>query len=450
MSFRINLAIIILILAGRTMALGPHEVLVLANSRSERSLELARTYMSLRHIPSINLVELNVPTNSLEISPDEFTRQIIAQASSITRERGLSNHILAWVYSLDFPIRITTSPPVSIQGFTFLRGHIPDHDSIKYGTYASPLFAGPDHPKVQGFPSQSLDVQKAWMESDMPLPSMSLGFAGERGNTVEEIIASLKRGGLSDGTCPDGSIYFVTNTDIRSTCRQWEFSAAVNELRTLGITASITNSIPYTASNVLGIICGTSDVDPSTISFAPGAMAENLTSFGAAFDINGQTKVSTWIRSGASATAGTVTEPFSYWTKFTHARFFAHLTAGCTTIEAFFQSLRCPLQILLVGDPLAAPWASSASITVKGLTPNPLRGNQEVIVSIESPPDETFGQFLFLLDGIPMSPLGRKPSTLINCASIPAGNHTFRAIAYRIGSTRSQIFTEVRFSSIRQ
>jgi hypothetical protein len=382
------------------------------------------------------------------MSPTDFTRQILAPAFATAKKRGLSGHILAWAYSVDFPIRITTAPPVSLQGFTFLRGHVPDRDAIQKGSYASPLFAGSDNPQFPGFPSQSLDVQNAWMGTDMPLPSMTLGFAGQNGNTMTEILAALQKGKQADGTHPDGTVYFVTNTDVRSTCRQWEFAPAVAELRTIGISACITNALPIAGTNVLGILCGMADMEIGQgIGFVPGAMAEHLTSFGAAFDIAGQTKVSDWIRAGATATAGTVTEPFSNWAKFTHARYFTHLAAGCTTVEAFFQALRCPLQTLLLGDPLASPWRPASSITLQGIETGALkRGRHQINVTIQSPPDETFGQFLFLLDGIPLEPRSRRTTITLDSASIPAGRHQLRAIAYQTGSTRSQIFTEVDFT----
>lgn len=445
MSPRTLIIFCLFLLAHDGSALGPHEVLVLANGNSPRSLDLAKTYVSLRQIPAINLVELDLPANAFEMTPDSFTRQVITPASATARKRGLSGHILAWAYSLDFPVRITTDPPVSIQGFTFLHGHIPDRNAIQNGSYASPLFAGPDNPKAQGFPSQSLDVQKAWMGPDMPLPSMMLGYAGQRGNTTDEILASLKRARNADGTHPAGTVYFVTNTDIRSTCRQWEFAPAVAELRTAGISACITNTIPINQTNVIGLLCGMAELDlAGGIGFCPGAMADHLTSFGAAFDVSSQAKVSAWISAGATATAGTVTEPFSNWTKFPHARFFSHMAAGCTTIEAFFQALRCPLQILLIGDPLAAPWSPSSTISIGGIESGILsQGNHQITVALQSPPGESFGQFLYLLDGIPMESRSRRPTITLNSSSLPAGRHRFRAVAYQTGSTRSQIFTEL-------
>jgi uncharacterized protein (TIGR03790 family) len=435
---------VLLLLAGETQALGPHELLVLANRQSPRSLELARSYMALRHVPAINLVELDLPPDLLEMPPDEFTRRVLSPALTAAKQRKLAGHILAWAYSLDFPIRIATDPPLSLQGFTFLRGHLPDRDAIRNGSYASPFFAGPDNPRFQGFPSQALDVQSAWMNADMPLPSMMLGFAGPHGNTTAEITAALERGRQADGTRPNGTIYFVTNTDIRSTCRQWEFEPAVAELRAAGISACITNALPSLQTNVLGILCGMADVAiTSPVGFLPGAMADHLTSFGAAFDTPAQTKISAWLRAGATATAGTVTEPLSNWTKFPHARYFAHLAAGCSTLEAFFQSLRCPLQTLLLGDPLASPWSSSASITFRGLESGLQQDHQQVTITIQAPAGESFSQFLYLLDGVPLGPKTRNTTLTLNRASIPPGHHLLRAIAYRTGSARPQIFTEI-------
>ena len=43
----------------------------------------------------------------------------------------------------------------------------------------------------------------------MPLPSMALGYMGEKGNTQDEILSCLRRGVASDGTHPSGTVYFV-------------------------------------------------------------------------------------------------------------------------------------------------------------------------------------------------------------------------------------------------
>lgn len=434
-----------LLLAGPVFALGPHELLVLANGNSSRSVALAREYAARRQVPPENIVLLDMPAEPpLEIAVDAFQRQILTPALRVADERGIAGHVLAWAYSLDFPIRVAATPPLSLQGLTFLRGRLPDPDAVARATYASPFFAGPDNPSFAGFPAQSLDVQRAWLGKDMPIPSMLLGFGGPRGNTPDEIAACLQRGLAADGSRPAGTVYFVTNSDVRSLCRQWQFPPAARELDRLGVRAVITNTLPDAATDILGAVLGAADVPmPATRRFLPGAMAEHLTSFGAAFDVSPQTKISEWIRAGASASAGTVTEPMSAWPKFPHARYFAHLASGCTALEAFHQSLKCPLQVLLLGDPLSSPWAPRSTLAIEGPGGQPLRGRAEFRARLATRDGDVFNRFLFLLDGRPLAPLGTGAAITLDAAALAPGPHRLRAVAYKVGSVRAQVFAEI-------
>jgi hypothetical protein len=441
---RVALRFASLLLAAPAFALGPHELLVLANGNSSRSVTLAREYAAQRRVPPENVLLLDLAAAPpLELTPDECRRQILTPALRAADERGLAGHVLAWAYSLDFPIRVTATPPLSLQGLTFLRGRLPDPDAVANATYASPLFAGPDTPAFAGFPAQSLDVQRAWLGKNMPIPSMMLGFAGPRGNTPEEIAACLRRGLDADRGRPEGTVYFVTNSDVRSLCRQWQFPAAVRELDLLGVRAVITPTLPEAAPDILGAMLGAADVSmPATRRFLPGAMAEHLTSFGAAFDAAPQTKISEWIRAGAGASAGTVTEPMSAWPKFPHARYFAHLASGCTSLEAFHQALKCPLQILLLGDPLSSPWAPRSTLTIEGPVGQPLRGRAKFHARIAARDGDVFNRFRFLLDGRPLAPLGTEPGITLDAAVLAPGPHRLRAVAHKVGSVRAQIFAE--------
>ena len=349
------LSIVFCLLSRDTFALGPHEVLLLANRHSPRSLEMARDYAIMRQIPEQNLVVLDLPSgSSAEMLPTEFMAKIWNPARQASRERGLDDHILAWVYSVDFPIRIAANPPLSIQGLTFLKGKMPTDEQVKTGTYASPIFAGPEIPRSSGFPAQSLDVLSSWLGRDMPLPNMMLGYMGANGNTREEILACLKTGIQADRTRPEGTILILTNIDIRTLCRSWEFELAARELKAQDIMALIASSPPIGGNEPVklsGLMAGSAElpeIAKGQFRFRPGAIAEHLTSFGAAFDNNAQTKITEWIRAGATASAGTVVEPYSIWMKFPHARVFALQAMGCTILESLSQSIRCPLQTLLI------------------------------------------------------------------------------------------------------
>jgi hypothetical protein len=245
----------------------------------------------------------------------------------------------------------------------------------------------------------------------------------------------------------------VTNTDVRSLCRQWEFAPAARELATRGIPTLITNAFPSgtgASPNLMGLMAGAADipeaVTPGRFHFLPGAFADHLTSFGAAFDTEAQTKITAWIRAGATASAGTVVEPMSRWTKFPHARVFSHSAAGCTLMESVYQSIRCPLQILMIGEPLSAPWGTRATLSIRGLADGAVVTNRFTVSAEMTAQDgELFNRFLFLLDGRTLQPLGKASSATLDPAALSPGRHTLRIVAYGVGSVRCQSFSETAF-----
>ena len=432
------------------LAIGPHELLVLANERSSNSIEIAREYAALRRIPEINVVPLNLPGpvgGAVEITAADFVTYIWTPALRAMRERGIGDHILAWAYSTDFPTTVKTAPTMSIQGMTFLRTGRAPPDRVEKGTYGSPLFAGPN-PAVQGsemHPSATLDTFSEWLREDMPAPSMMLGYTGERGNTKETVLKCLRRGVASDRTWPSGTVFFVTSADVRSTCRQWQFAGASQELRQLGVRSEVTRTFPAGRADIMGVMMGSSTVDPGKSNrYLAGSMAEHLTSMAGVFQSEGQTKLSVWIEAGVAGSAGTVVEPMSAWPKFPSARFYVHYANGCSMIESFFQSIRCPLQILLVGDPLARPWApTNATLRLEGLPGEPVSGTLKVRAEVKSEPGRGYRRFLYLLDG---RAVGRDQELVLDTSPLREGPHELRVVAYGVGLVRDQLFVEKTIS----
>lgn len=94
-----------------------------------------------------------------------------------------------------------------------------------------------------------------------------------------------------------------------------------------------------------------------TLGFLPGALADHLTSSGG--DLLGSHQMSSlrWLVAGATASYGTVSEPCNYWQKFPHPMvLLRHYLAGETAIEAYWKSLAWPMQGVVIGEPLAAPY----------------------------------------------------------------------------------------------
>ena len=415
----------------RAAALTPHELLLVVNQNSPHSLELANRYIQLRGLPPENILYLALPESVLapaaEISPDDFTRHIWQPLEQALRERGLTRRILAVAYSADFPVRVTTAPPTSLTGLTFVRNEIPPSGLITTGSFQSVFFTGPTRPAGPMAGSRSLGwFQDAAPQRLLPLPAMLLGHAGARGLEVDEIFQTLKKTTAPLSQPWNGVVVFQTNDDIRSHMRAWQFAQAQTELATLGVPALITNTPPPPATPVFGWMCGTAWPAPPPLAFAPGAYADHCTSFGARFHSADQAKLTLWLRAGAALTAGTVSEPYSVWTKFPNARFFAHQVRGCSAVECFALSVRCPLQLLAVGDPLAAPFAPP--LTARMAIKAEHRG-LAVLVQPDGAPTGTVMRYSFFLNGRCIERDSPRPGVLFDTAKLSDGAYHIMAVA---------------------
>ena len=426
-------------------ALGPHELLVLVNPDSPESLAIANRFVELRGVPPENVVCLTPPASAsaapAEITPEEFTEHIWNPAADAARRRGLDRHILAWVFSAGFPARLKTDPPVSITGAVFARNQLPSSDLVATGLYASALFRGPVGLGGEEQETLSLDEAAAALGPRMPLPAMMLGWTGARGLTIGESMAVLERGAASDGTRPPGPIYLLSSEDIRSRCRDWQFPRAAGQMADLGLRGVTGPSFPSRASGVAGLMMGAAEAPAGDIArWAPGAFAEHLTSHAGEFHRPIQTKLTEWLISGATCSAGTVAEPYAVWTKFPSARLFAHLGAGAGMLEALAQSVASPMQLLAVGDPLARPWGRSLPVALEG----PDEIGESARFRARTEPAGAADLWLFLMDG---RPVARSPSPefVVRASAWPPGVHTLRAVAYGPGPLRSQGWAERSF-----
>ena len=423
-------------------ALGPHELLVLVNPDSPESLAVANRFVELRGVPPENIVCLPLPPSAseaaAEITPDDFSKYIWTPGIEAMRKRGLEGHALAWIFSAGFPSRLETTPPISLTGAVFARNQLPPTDQVATGLYASVLFRGPTSPGGAEAETISLDLAAAGFGPKMPLPAMMLGWTGARGLTLEESLAVLDRGAASDGARPGGPVYLLTNGDIRSRCRDWQFPRAAEQMADRGVRGVSGPQFPSNASGVAGLMIGAADPPVGDIhSWAPGAFVEHLTSHAAEFQLPIQTKLTEWLRAGATCSAGTVAEPYAVWTKFPSARIFAHLGAGATMLEALAQSVASPMQLLAVGDPLACPWGRRIAVTLEG--PDEVKGS--AVFHGQAPSNHAVSQWLFLLDGRVVA-TGASSECSLSSASLMPGAHTLRAVAYGQPPNRAQGWAE--------
>ncbi len=442
----IGAAVLAVLALGKVLALGPHQLLVVANADSPASVEVARHYAALRQVPEENCIRvpLGPYTADATLDADDFLARLYRPVEAEAAARGLAGHVLAWALSCDIPTRVRHDGTLfSVTGALFLRGHLVPGALATEAEYVSPLYGGPEPGDGRVQPPLSLDVAAERLGERMPLPAMMLAVTGEGALTTEAAQAVLRRGLAADGRAPTGTVYLVTGSDVRAQCRQDLFRDAARELAAYGVGSLVTSNFPAGATDVAGLMMGAAAPDPSRVAgFLPGAFADHLTSFAGVFGPHGQTRLTAWLEAGATASAGTVTEPMARWPKFANARFFVYQAAGCGMLEAYAQSVRCPLQLLPVGDPLAAPWAPRPRLALSGV-PARVRGEAfRVRARVLEPEGVRLVRYTILVDG---RPVADTPETVVETAALAPGPHRVRAVAGGEGPVRVQAMAEVRF-----
>ncbi|MEI8372906.1 MAG: TIGR03790 family protein [Planctomycetota bacterium] len=455
---------------------GPENVLLVVNPRSPDSLCIANHYAELRHIPSSNFLFLDWDPTQENTDVDTFREKILIPVLRAAKLPIRGRQIDYVVYSSDFPwgIRIdedikkfkavlekqeqgkeeksvtkspmwtTFTPVASINGLTYLWEMM--MTSNFYVHPQSNWYARTGVPEQAKEPTLGFSSATAYgphgEAGTVPgrhyLLSMMLAVTAGRGNTRDEVLNYLNRSATADGTHPPGTIYFVQNGDIRSKVRQAGFPGAVQKLKVLGVEAEIVEgNVPQGKNDVQGAMLGVANFDWKTSQSAilPGAICEHFTSFGGDMRSNaGQTPLSELLRYGATAASGTVTEPYSIPHKFPSPMMQVHYARGCTVAESFYQSVLCPYQLLIVGDPLCRPWANIPEITCTGVT-----AGETVHDEIKVKPKARFAaglkadHFEMILDGLKIRECPPDGLLEIDTTKVADGTHELRVVAVSKG-----------------
>lgn len=461
---------------------GPENLFLVVNASSPDSVAVANAYAALRGIPPINVLMLPWQNSTESISIAAYRSDLLDPVLQAIDGRRLAPQINCVVYSSDFPWRIDFAeempealatqqihkfPSGSLTGMTMLYGAVrsgkgPVWLDPQSNRYWRPLDAEGVPKSTDGFRgwhrygAQGEVVQDS---GNRYLLSVMLGVTAGRGNSVPEIVRGLEAAAAADGTKPPGTIYFVTNDDVRTKTRSPAFPPIVRALEALGVKAEVVSGVlPAARRDVAGLMTGAADFDwqASKSTIVPGAICENLTSFGGIFTPSaGQTPLSVFIRAGAAGSSGTVIEPYALQAKFPHPAIQVHYARGATLAEAFYQSVQAPYQLLVVGDPLCRPWATIPQVDVgtagdgKDLAANDtLSGTIELlpratVAGQKSPRDGSAStgavdHFTLFVDGVQLAQCRPGERLPLDTAQLADGHHELRVVATESSSVQSQ------------
>jgi uncharacterized protein (TIGR03790 family) len=442
---------------------GPENVLLMVNSNSQSSLEIANEYIQLRHIPLSNVVYVDWQGPLDDCGAIRFRDQILNPAIAAIKDRQLGAQIDYIVYSSDFPWRIVLSPMFpnqefgpqfrpycSLNGATYLWHYISETNPALVLPVVN-WYLAPDGrendvqcKKCDTAPSRGFHSRYFWdhdgKRTEDPksgqsyLLSAMLGVTTGRGNTEAEVISYLRRSAAADGTRPSGTMFFMKNKDVRSQTRHDCYSGVVDQLRSLGVGAQvIPGTLPDRSDAVAGIVTGTSDFNfaASRSKLLPGAICDNLTSLGGVMTANaGQTPLTDFLRYGAAGASGTVFEPLALQAKFPLPSLQLHYARGCSLAESFYQSLAEPYQLLIVGDPLCQPWAAISKVTLLGVKPGgEVKGNFVVQPLVNAAAEHHVGSLELYTDGRVVARFPTGQSLELDTTKLADGYHELRVVA---------------------
>jgi uncharacterized protein (TIGR03790 family) len=261
--------------------------------------------------------------------------------------------------------------------------------------------------------------------------STVLAVTRNNGTTLQDALAYLRRAAAADFTHPQGDFYFALTADVRTKTRQPGFDAAIAGLKQLGLGAEIVNTdVPMRKQNVLGAMLGEKSAQwpPSQSELLPGAIVDNFTSVGGKMQGPGHTPATEFLRWGAAGSSGTVVEPYAVQAKFAHPLIFVHYARGYTMAEAYYQSVRAPFQLLIVGDALCQPFATPIPFEVDGLEPGAtIKGKVGLTVSTNEP--DQIDHYELFLDGLRSNVNPRIGKFNFDADKISDGYHELRIVA---------------------
>ena len=364
---------------------GPESVAVLANADDPDSVLLAHKYMDARNVPASQLCALSLPKTD-DITYADYTAKLDAPLEACLKTAGVLDRIEAVVIIRGVPIRVgipvnATTENVSVaaalsiwrttvDGGGALLGQEPGQAGNCGGPCLAAKWVNPLLYLTGPF-GAGVSIANGGATWKPLLVTMLHGRTyADAAMLIQSAVDAEKKGGAT------GTFLFMDGADAARGALDVEYPNVVKALKTAGFTDA--QEVPFktdqTGGNLAAFFTGTASLGTTLEgnTYAPGALVDNLTSFGAVpqnFAATGESQVSIarWVAKGVGGVHGTVDEPLNNC--FPSRKLILDYTSGAPLSEAYLR--RMPFAYwrnLVLGDPLLAPYAKRPEVTMTGST----------------------------------------------------------------------------------
>jgi MYXO-CTERM domain-containing protein len=364
---------------------GPDSVAVLANADVPESVALAKKYMAARSVPAKYLCALSMPVKD-DLTLAEYQAKVDGPFEACLKSAGIDGRIEAVVVMRGVPLRVAI--PVqsgtqnvalaaalgawrSADGTGAVLGQAPGATVDCGGTPCLGAKWANPYKSVTGPITPAMTVTANGVTWKPLLVTMLHGRSyADAERLITSAVDAEKAGGAP------GTFVLMDGADPARGALDGEFPTVLSQLKAAGFTDA--QEVPFASAwagppTIAAFFVGTASLGTTIESntYAPGALVDNLTSFGAVpqnFAASGESQVSIarWVAKGVGGVHGTVDEPLNNC--FPSRRLIVDYVSGAPLAEAYLR--RMPFAYwrnLVLGDPMLAPYAKRPVVTLTGV-----------------------------------------------------------------------------------
>jgi uncharacterized protein (TIGR03790 family) len=308
---------------------------VLYNLDDPASREIALFYAAQRAIPPGNVIGLHLPNRAV-ISPAELE----PLRATVLDRLPVAVQSLALVWSRPYAVGCMSVTTAMAAGY---RAGFCEPGCAR--TLPNPLYD-----EVGWLPADTVGWWPAMM-----LPTDDRALAR----------SLIQRGLAAERQSGTGVAYLVRTQDLSRNVRAATYRDVEVMLGKRLPIRELVTPVEREVPDAVAYFTGAAQVrELPLIRFRPGAAADHLTSTGGVLSGGHQMSALGWLRQGATASYGSVTEPCNHLGKFPSPNIFLrHYVEGETVLEAYWKSVAMPGQGLFIGEPLARPFGPRFSST---------------------------------------------------------------------------------------